>query len=100
VNVDAGLSAAEAAERLRRDGPNALTEEKHHPASGVCSVSNLVLLNPALVYQGASLRCGPRRMRSVFGFWGQRLTARSWCGSMRPCLLHDGCFRTTGCDGF
>jgi Ca2+-transporting ATPase len=28
VNVDSGLSAAEAAERLRRDGPNALPEEK------------------------------------------------------------------------
>ncbi len=28
VEVDAGLSAAEAAERLRRDGPNALPEEK------------------------------------------------------------------------
>ena len=28
VDVDAGLSAAEAAERLRRDGPNALPEEK------------------------------------------------------------------------
>ena len=28
VNVDSGLSAAEAAERLKRDGPNALPEEK------------------------------------------------------------------------
>jgi P-type Ca2+ transporter type 2C len=28
VNVNSGLSAAEAAERLRRDGPNALPEEK------------------------------------------------------------------------
>jgi Ca2+-transporting ATPase len=28
VNVDSGLSAAEAAERLRRDGPNALPEEE------------------------------------------------------------------------
>ena len=28
VDVDSGLSAAEAAERLRRDGPNALPEEK------------------------------------------------------------------------
>ena len=28
VDVDSGLSASEAAERLRRDGPNALPEEK------------------------------------------------------------------------
>jgi Ca2+-transporting ATPase len=32
VVVDSGLSAAEAAERLRRDGPNALPVEEPPPA--------------------------------------------------------------------
>jgi Ca2+-transporting ATPase len=54
VDVDSGLSAAEAAERLRRDGPNALPEEK--PPSKVrrllaqyTSYMQLILVGAAVV---------------------------------------------------
>jgi P-type Ca2+ transporter type 2C len=39
VDVDTGLSASEAAERLRRDGPNALPDEKPPSKSDGTSTS-------------------------------------------------------------
>ena len=53
VTVDSGLSAAEAAERLRRDGPNALPEEK--PPSSLRRLVGQYTSYMQLILVGASV---------------------------------------------